>query len=282
MEESKLRISASGASYKGACRENNEDSYQMGAYFKEYDIEYDSYSCDPSETSSNRYYILSVFDGMGGGENGELASLYAAEEFRSAYMKIYNGSYTPEATEIILRDAFQSANNRIMRDTSEILGSTGVVGIFDLYQKTLKILWSGDSRAYLCRDNCLFQLTQDQSIGAICLKNGCYTKANPQYQIDKNKLTGYIGNDAYGYTFSPLESSWIDLADKDTILLATDGLYGSFAEEELNEIIKSSGVNNVFSCQREILSEAVSRSIGDDMTLVYASINYSILDIVTK
>ena len=272
MEESKMMITASGGSHRGEHRENNEDNYQIGTYFKEFLIDQDTYSCVPTEISSNRYYIVSVFDGMGGGENGELASMYAAEEIRSAYMKIQGKSVTPEIVKTMICDAFQSANNRIMRDSFEILGTTGVVGIFDLYKKTLKILWSGDSRAYLYRDGYLFQLTQDQSIGAISLENGFYTQANPQYQIDKNKLTGYIGNDGYGYTFSPLESNWIPLNDKDAILLATDGLYGSFTEEELNELIRGSSINDAVLCLRNILNAAVSRNIGDDMTLVYASV----------
>ena len=272
MEESKMMITASGGSYKGEHRENNEDNYQIGTYFKEFLTDQDEYFCVPTEISSNRYYVISVFDGMGGGENGELASLYAAEEIRSAYMKIQGKAVTPEIVETMICDSFQSANNRIMRDTFEILGTTGVVGIFDLYEKKLKLLWSGDSRAYLYRDGYLFQLTQDQSIGAIGLENGFYTQANPQYQIDRNKLTGYIGNDIYGYTFSPLESNWIPLNNKDAILLATDGLYGSFTEEELNELIRVSSINDAVLCQRNILDAAISRNIGDDMTLVYASV----------
>lgn len=268
MEQYKSKIMAFGMSKKGLQCENNEDNYQMGVYYKKIFIEQDSHTFESDY--NDRYQIVSVFDGMGGGEGGEKASLYAAKEIYLAYMKLRANVSLYKDVEVIVKNAFQSANNRIIEDSSEILGTTGVVGIFDLKQNLTKFIWSGDSRAYLYRDNQLFQLTEDQSLGAERLRQRYYTKQNSQYRIDRNKLTGYIGSDEYGYIFRSLECEWIPLKEGDVFLLATDGFYESFSNEELKKRIKSCKENVCADKIKDVFNVDDSE---DDATCIFTIVN---------
>ena len=266
MEKYKLTFSAAGNTHIGAGRSNNEDNLQIGSYYKK-NCKKNNDSFVLENTAACRYVLFSVFDGMGGGEAGEYASLYAAEEFFSAHMKLSN-SMLPEETVCIIKNAFQSANNRIIRSPFEILGTTGVSCILDRKCAMIKFLWAGDSRGYLFRNNRLLQITQDQSVAASSIKQGLYIKSDPQYIYDQNRLTGYIGQDAYGYNFKPLESSWIKIAVNDRIILLTDGIYTSLEECELQALLTRENTN---TCEF-LINAALSQNTQDDMSVVQVGI----------
>ena len=153
---------------------------------------------------------------MGGGPYGEYASLCAAEEFYNVHMKLHD-RLSPEQVTCMISDAFQTANNRIIRSPYEMLGTTATVCVLDRQNEKIKFFWSGDSRGYLYRDDFLFQITEDQSKAALCVRKGIYSKTDPQYKMDLNKLSGFIGMDAYGYSFHPLETAWLPLKQDDII-----------------------------------------------------------------
>lgn len=222
MPDYKLSFSAAGETLKGTNHENNEDNFLIGSHYKkECDADRDSFFF--TATNRCRYSLFAVFDGMGGGPYGEYASLYAAEEFYNVHMKL-NDKLSPERVSCMISDAFQTANNRIIRSPYMILGTTAAICVLDREKESVRFFWSGDSRGYLYRDKILFQMTEDQSKAALSVKNGLYAKDDPRYKLDLNKLTSYIGMDAYGYEFHPLETAWISLKPNDMIFLMTDGV----------------------------------------------------------
>lgn len=235
MPEYKISFSASGETQKGSGRETNEDNFLIGSYFKK--------NCRAVNdsfffTAPNRcrYSLFAVFDGMGGGPYGEYASLCAAEEFYNVHMKLHD-RLSPEQVTCMISDAFQTANNRIIRSPYEMLGTTATVCVLDRQNEKIKFFWSGDSRGYLYRDDFLFQITEDQSKAALCVRKGIYSKTDPQYKMDLNKLTGFIGMDAYGYSFHPLETAWLPLKQDDIIFLMTDGISSICSNSEMQSLI---------------------------------------------
>ena len=113
MPDYKLSFSAAGETCRGTNHENNEDNFLVGSHYKkECDTDRDSFSF--TATNRCRYSLFAVFDGMGGGPYGEYASLYAAEEFYNVHMKL-NDKLSPEQVSCMISDAFQTANNRIIR-----------------------------------------------------------------------------------------------------------------------------------------------------------------------
>lgn len=264
MEKYKTNIEISGITQKGYLRKNNEDSFQIGPYYKKSSIsDMDQYTY-VAEVET-RYLVFSAIDGMGGGPHGELAGLYTVEELFSGYMKLTDNLAKDEASAFI-KSSYQAANNRIVRDPSGILGAAGVSCIIDSWQATVKFLWSGDSRGYLYRNQKLLQITQDQTVAVMCLKKGYYTKGDPQYQQDRRRLTGYIGRDLYCHNFKPMETPWIPLENNDRIVLLTDGIYEVCNEIDLQRTVKAE--DTAVDCCKSLVTVAEQNGASDDLTAV--------------
>lgn len=152
-------------------------------------------------------------------------------------MKLHD-KLSPEQVSCMVSDAFQTANNRIIRSPYMILGITAAVCIVDREKEKVKFLWSGDSRGYFYHEKALFQMTEDQSKAALSVKNGLYSKDDPQYRSDLNKLTAFIGMYAYGYRYHPLETAWISLKPYDMIFLMTDGISSACSNADIQSVIQ--------------------------------------------
>ena len=267
MPDYKLSFSAAGETCKGTSHENNEDNFLIGSHYKkECDADRDSFCF--TAINRCRYSLFAVFDGMGGGPYGEYASLYAAEEFYNVHMKL-NDKLSPEQVSCMISDAFQTANNRIIRSPHMILGTTAAVCVLDREKEAARFFWSGDSRGYLYRDKILFQMTEDQSKAALSVKNGLYSKDDPQYKSDLNKLTAFIGMDAYGYEFHPLETTWITLKRNDMIFLMTDGISSVCSNYAIRAVIQK---NTEPFATVPLLYSASSSGSQDDLSVTQIKI----------
>lgn len=219
----------------GHLRSNNEDNFLIGKKWNR------AFSDDISEEVRkekplNEWLCIGVFDGMGGGERGELASALAAQEFRSSFLSVAPNTSKQEI-ENLARRAILAANHRIIEENRlhSVLGTTGTVLCTDGEQ--FKVFHIGDSRAYLFRAGVLQQLTVDQTLAALKIKVGYYTENAPEAEIDKHKLTEYIGKDPTSEGLSSQESDWISLSADDKLLLCSDGLYDMCTNGEISEIL---------------------------------------------
>ncbi|AXC13359.1 Protein serine/threonine phosphatase PrpC, regulation of stationary phase [Acidisarcina polymorpha] len=201
-----FRIEAAGLSDVGRKRSNNEDSFG-------YDLEAN---------------IFVVCDGMGGMAAGEVASSLAVEQTLRTYKELGNQEMQPEER---LHCAIASANEAVWQMAQEHLklrgmGSTIVAACVRHNQIVIGNV--GDSRAYFLRDGGCVQITEDHSykitedhskkteqaqLGGAALEPGM---SAPLQQF----ITRAIGADA---VVKP-DFFVADLAQGDTVLLATDGL----------------------------------------------------------
>ena len=100
-----------------------------------------------------------VADGMGGHDNGRFASQTIVEAARNAVLP--DGL---EAATYALGEAIHAANAKIYatsREAGKMMGSTVVALV--VREGDFAVMWAGDSRAYLFRDDQLIQLTTDHS-----------------------------------------------------------------------------------------------------------------------
>ncbi len=161
-------ILAAAISDVGRIRENNEDNYLLDEHIN---TSFDKHSfisaCVPKSG------VAGVFDGMGGGEAGEQASLHAAQSFLAAASGLKK-KISHDNIDRTLRNAFQSSNNGIIRlnEKYKVLGTTGTVVFCG--DGCYKIYHLGDSRAYLFRNNVLSQLTRDQTLAQMKTELGFY------------------------------------------------------------------------------------------------------------
>lgn len=214
----------------------NEDNYLINNFINE---ESRSISEDGGyKDEKNQYlYCAAVFDGMGGGSCGQLASKFAAQEFRKVLNKVPS-TITEKALDELVHKCFLNANRRIVEERKKhsILGTTAT--LLCIRDKDAKVFHIGDSRAYVLRETGLRQLTKDQTLATLKIEAGFYKADSPEIEKDKNMLTEYLGADETMESLRPLESSWISLKGNDVFLLCSDGLYHFCTEEEIVDVLK--------------------------------------------
>lgn len=259
-----FKLSATVVSDVGCVRENNEDNYILGKYIN-------TNSSDHSEASvsfcenSGKWHFAGVFDGMGGGEVGELASRDTAMIFLEEIARLDDTSSKAEV-DLCLRKAFLQANNHIvdLQKAYKVFGTTGTVLCTNGVE--FKIYHLGDSRAYLIRRGELFQLTKDQTLAQMKLEVGMYREDDPAAEADKHKLTEYIGRDWTRENIKPIESYWNPIEKNDCVLICSDGLYDMCTDEEISQILLR--CETIKEQAISLVTQARSRGGEDNITCV--------------
>lgn len=247
----------------GHMRPNNEDNYILDRYMNEHSQDHSQVSLSLRDTGG-QWHFAAVFDGMGGGEMGEAASAAAARIFLDAVAAL-----SPEASkqqvDLAIRGAFLEANNAVisLRHTCNVLGTTGTVCCMS--GREFKLYHLGDSRAYLFREDQLFQLTRDQTLAQMKLDAGlCDPSAQPE--SDRHTLTDYIGQDRTRERLCPVESQWIPLEQKDRVLLCSDGLYDMCPDPRIQQILQQ--CQDPQSATRSLTEEALRGGGRDNVTCI--------------
>jgi PPM family protein phosphatase len=203
----------------GSVRENNEDKFDL-------------LEPQPSGKHAFKGRFYGVADGMGGHSAGQIASELALKTVIHAY-------YADAATGIVnsLNYAISEANGLIY-DTAQMIpdrrdmGTTLTCGV--VYEDRLTIAHTGDSRAYLIRDDKIEQITRDHSWVAEQVSLGALTIEQAQMSPFRNIITRSIGTQP---TVEP-DFYAIDLLEGDRILMCSDGLT---AHLEATDILRLAG-----------------------------------------
>lgn len=257
-------IHAVAVSDAGCTRLNNEDTYLLFGKVNQN-------SLNQSQTSvllpmaKRMVHLAGVFDGIGGGELGEVASKIAAECCRDSVEGISAG-LSKEKIDCIIRGAFFEANKRIILLQKKIgfIGTTGTVLLY--YGGEFKVYHLGDSRAYLFRNDALYQITKDQTLSNMKIEMGIYPPDDPRVEWDKHKLTHFVGKDGTMKNPELEESEWIPVVRGDQILLCSDGLYGMCSDNEISCVIQRK--RSVQETAMDLVSLAKENGGEDNITCV--------------
>lgn len=231
----KLTVRSAVLSDVGRVRENNEDNFLLGDRLNAYSSDRCAF-----RLGARSALIAGVFDGMGGGEGGELASLHAAKSFREV-----SEALTPdvgrEEIDLRLSEAFQRANNAIRQlpGGARVLGTTGT--LVCVLRGAFRLFHLGDSRAYLFRGGALRQLTRDQTLAQMKIELGIYGADSETARMEGHQLTDYIGRDWTEQTLRPVRSEWTDAQEGDLLLLCSDGLYDCCPDGQIARILGRGG-----------------------------------------
>lgn len=252
-------FAGSALSDVGCVRPNNEDNYILETHINRASSDYSEFSV-PQSDPSIRWHLAAVFDGIGGGDCGEVASQKTAQIFLEAIRSLKKDSSKSDIDQAV-KAAFLKANNMVLalQKESHVFGTTGTVLCTDC--KEYKIYHLGDSRAYLIRDGCFFQLTKDQTLAQMKIDAGLYSADAPEAATDRHKLTEYIGRDWTQKNLRPTESEWSPIRQADRLLLCSDGLYDMCKIEEMEQILRLHGTADM---QARALVEAARCNGGAD------------------
>lgn len=254
-----ISLIAACSSDKGIRRQNNEDNF----YFDGKVLSVESLgtnTCYQLNKSLSGYTLFGVFDGMGGGEYGEVASYEAAcsaDDFMHSD-SINNADITPSLTTMCLE-----MNRRVFEQGYNLgayqMGSTLVVLFF--YSGQVWVCNLGDSKAFILRDGMLTQLSHDHT-DADYLKEQGITNRKPY-------LTQYLGVDPEETRIEPyIKSS--RYAKGDRYLLCSDGLTDMVSEDLIAHILRNSP--NAGQAVTELIAKALENGGKDNITVIVCDI----------
>jgi protein phosphatase len=249
--ESRYTIKVHGYTDKGMLRGRNEDYF---AY----------YMPDDAILRGSYGSLFVVSDGVGGHVAGEAAS---AEATNVLLQEFYFGDRT-EKIPSRLEGAFQYAAMHVYDLSSDHSSFTNM-------QCTLTALLikndhfytahAGDSKAFLLRDQKLFQLTKDHSLVAKLIRLGFVTPEQARTHPYKNVLLRALGEKP----IMPVDIDSGNILPGDIFCLITDGITEHITEEELRQFLQKGNIQNELE---NLVKEINHRGGHDNMTILTVEI----------
>lgn len=251
-----INLQIGHASHVGLEREVNEDSYLALA---------------PPAASPPVDALLLVADGVGGANAGEVASGLLVESFLGWFANnryAENVHYNPEHADYFiaaLKDLLENVNQRLYQTAAtrpewSSMGTTATVALFS--NNRVFVGHVGDTRAYMLRGGVLSQLTADHSWVAEEVAAGRMTEAQAQTHPRRNVISRVLGT-------SPLlrvDRQAYDVLPDDIFILASDGLTGLVAGEEIRATIL--GARSLQDACHGLIALANQRGGHDNITVL--------------
>ena len=257
----KGRFSAACGSNIGKKRKNNEDNFYFdGTYMNSENtgtpqiLTKEETALQAAMTNGSFY---AVFDGMGGGEYGEVASFTAAEETRRFFET--NGAVDPHDVTISLQQYCERANEKVVAAGynlgTENMGST--LAGFYFFDGRVWVCNLGDSRCFLYRKGSLWQISEDHTDAEEMEQNGITGR--------KPYLTQYLGVDPDELQLVPHIKSYTVL-EGDTFLACSDGVTDMVSEERVASILETCTTPE--RAVEELIHDALEAGGKDNITAI--------------
>ncbi len=191
--------------------------------------------CFASDTSvGNLPNLYIVCDGMGGHNAGDYASRYTVERIVAFAARSKAGDPVR-----IIRGAIEKANTLLVKEAREQedkqgMGTTVVVAT--IVDHKLYVANVGDSRLYVI-GNTIEQVTRDHSYVEEMVRRGEVLPEEARTHEKKNVITRAVG------AGEKIEVDFfeIELEEKDTVLMCTDGLTNMVTDERILELVAAGG-----------------------------------------
>jgi len=209
--------------------------------------------------------LLVVADGMGGHRNGEIAAQLAVTTMTDAFQRLAVPMLSSPAKFLI--DHMQQIHDMIDQLTQEreLLESPRTTIVAAVVQRgVLYCAHVGDSRLYHFRDGHLLYRTEDHSIVQSLYTKGIINKDDMSTHPYRHKVYSCLGGDV------PPKIDLSDrheLAEGDTILLCTDGVWGAVADEQIKRILNSPSIADGITTLLA-QAESASQEQGDNMSAI--------------
>lgn len=240
----------------GNMRNRNEDNFYFNGYYlpEGNDALSDVLS---AEFPLPEGAFFAVFDGMGGESYGDVASFLSAQTFAEQVHKIRN--LPGDLVDICMK-----ANEKLCKVAKtrrvQTVGSTAAM--LCIKNGLLHIANVGDSKVFLMRQGKISQISRD------------HTDQNILRLFDKPKrkprLTQYLGIPRTEMIIEPFFLS-IPYQDGDRVLVCSDGLTDSLAEDDIGKILITapSATDGVY----HIVERALAMGGKDNITAIFSLVS---------
>lgn len=214
-------------------RARNEDNYLVCAEGEARWLHREQPHRQPAEGDG---ILVSVFDGIGGHDEGHVASGAAAK----VLAKLYQPGAPHRPSRVLtryLREAHQKLHYRARGDDGHVRMGTTVVAAWFL-RGTLSWVNVGDSRIYLLRRDVLEQLSIDHTRNAFRIRDGLEPEDDGEHLAQ-----GFIyGSRGLGHDLQLRIEDGLDNGDEplhpgDTLLLCTDGVSRFVDSDRIHDVL---------------------------------------------
>lgn len=181
--------------------------------------------------------LLLVADGMGGHQDGGLASSIAVETITGMLEEAHPDFGNPEALEGILWESITEANRRIWARSrkeggASNMGTTVVLAV--VVKSRAYIAHVGDSRLYHVRAGLPAQVTKDHTTVQAMVDHGIISVAQSKVHPEANKLARALG--VKENVEPEVRSAPIHLENGDVLVLCSDGLYDVVTDDQIADL----------------------------------------------
>lgn len=212
--------------------------------------------------SNARSGIWCVADGMGGHQQGALASQWLVETIAS--MAVFP---TLDSCVSALEKRIFALNQTLYEkggalalsahSKRQTVGCTFVILITDGVRNTC--LWAGDSRLYLLRNNNLYQITSDHSVVNDLVSRGVISADESNNHPQSHVVTRALGASK---TLS-IEKKIFTAQQGDRYLLCSDGLYNELEPRDISEALS---INESSQSCRSLVDKVLKTDATDNLT----------------
>lgn len=240
----------------GMLRQNNEDNFYLNGKYRD---NVEQKHIDINENFNIKVFLSAVFDGMGGEEYGELASLEAAKclsEYQNVKFDQIVARYINQANQAVCSKMYEVNSGR--------MGST--LAVVQIKKNKLNLCNVGDSPIYLFRNNQLKQLSVNHNEAQSLFDMGVISKEELKYSKKKHRLTQHLGIFEHEMILEPFVLENMQLENQDYILLCSDGLTDMVDEEEISYIL--SGKEDVRYKAEMLVNTALENGGKDNVTVM--------------
>jgi len=237
-----MKLFYSGLTQKGRNHPSNEDAFLVFIPQKE-------------ELWARKGALFLIADGVGGHQEGALASKLATEIIRDIYY-----SHPKEGIEA-LKEAFWKAHKKICQKALELQNNMATTATaLVLLPSWFLYGHVGNTRLYLLREKELKLLTPDHTLVADLLRKGIISKEEAKRHPKRHILT-----QALGINIEPFFGK-DSLREGDRFILCSDGVHEFLEEKEIKKILLKKGP--LSQQTREIMDLLAKKRYPDDATLV--------------
>lgn len=211
--------------------------------------------------------LIAVCDGMGGENSGLDASNLASEVIKNKFLSGYSKTFSSVSVKELLISAVSAANT-VIYNTAHAepdksgMGSTCVAAFVDSVSNIAHIVNVGDSRAYLCSDTSIKQVTVDHSYVQFLIDQGKITEEEKEDHPRKNMLIRAVGVEKD----VDIDYFEVELLDK-KLLLCSDGLHGCCSNQEILDVVNSAPLEDA---AKSLINLALEKGGPDNVTIAVA------------
>ena len=213
--------------------------------------------------------LAAVADGMGGHDNGELASAAAVQ----AMIRLYDRG-RPHSAEDALIAFVRTAHARLRaRALSRSVGNMGcTLTALWAAERTAAFVHIGDSRLYRLRGDKLTRLTQDHTRGEFARRDGRPAPLNPE-SLTQSFIFGSrgLGDDEGVRIDKGIDSGSFALEAGERLLLCSDGVHGAVRDAQLAEILGRAA--DPAQAARWLSDQAMANGSTDNITALVVQVD---------